>query len=716
METLDTLLDRIRAYLPNANTDTIRRAHDFAAGVHRGVCRRSGEPFIAHPLAVAHIAAELRLDESALVAALLHDCLEDSTLTEADVEREFGPEVAKIVGGLTKLARIQFHSRQQQQAENYRKMIVAMAADLRVLLVKLCDRVHNMRTLDALPPEKQTENAQETKDIFAPLANRLGIQWVKVELEDRAFRYLMPAEYFALEGRFDETHAQREAYAADVVERIRELLADQGLGDFEVKGRPKHLWSIYRKMQVQQVDLDRVYDVIAFRVLVERKVQCYEVLAHIHSAFRPIPTRFKDYIANPKPNGYKSLHTSVYGPGNQPVEVQVRTFEMHTEAENGIAAHWKYKEGRGLSMRDEQRFHWLKRLVEMQRDVTDPNEFLDSVRYDLFEDEVYVFTPVGDVRVFPRGATTIDFAYAVHSKVGERCRGAKVNGQLVPLSYELKNGDTVEILTGTAIRTNKDWLKLAKTPAARHRIQAFVRQEQRQLSMQLGRNLLEREFRRVGKSFQRIIRAGEAESAFKHFKVENVDELCVKVGSQRLAADEVVAHVLGRDAAALPEAPPPLPEPTTSRRGSRAEATVRIDGIDDLMVRFARCCSPLPGEAIVGFVTRGRGITVHAERCGHAASLDRGRFIEVSWDGAARSARPAGVRVRCVDRAGLLAQMTETISKFGVNISGAQVQTHPDRTATCQFSLRVDDQAQLRSLMDTLDALDGVLSVERLRG
>ncbi|MEK7704249.1 MAG: bifunctional (p)ppGpp synthetase/guanosine-3',5'-bis(diphosphate) 3'-pyrophosphohydrolase, partial [Myxococcota bacterium] len=633
----EDIVEAVQLYHPQPKIELIQRAYMYSAKVHAGQVRKSGEPYLIHPLEVAHLLAELRLDEASIVTGLLHDTVEDTLATLDELRGMFGEEVAALVDGVTKLSQIRFDTDEHKQAENFRKMLIAMAKDIRVILVKLADRLHNMRTLEHLAPAKQRRIAQETMDIYAPIANRLGINWVKGELEDLSFRYLQPDDFEDLSRRVSELTAAREAYVAEVVAVLSRELETRGV-PAEVSGRPKYLYSIYRKMEARRVAFEDIYDVIAFRALVDNVGQCYEVLGHVHSLWHPIPGRFKDYIAMPKPNLYQSLHTSVVGPAGERIEIQIRTREMHRVAEEGIAAHWEYKEGVKLGDKSRHEFGWLRQLLEWQRDLDDPTEFLDTVKYDLFTDEVFVFTPRGEVISLTRGATPLDFAYAIHTEVGHHCSGAKVNGRMVPLRYQVKNGDMVEILTNPQQRPSKDWLGLVRTGRAKSKIRSYVRIAERERSRELGREMLERELKRYGVSLARVLKDGRLQQIAEDTRHKSVDSLFVALGYGRSTPTQIVERL-------VPGKAPEVAQPTLlgqifRKVARRSTSGVMVQGLDDVLVRFARCCTPLPGDPIVGFVTRGRGITVHAKSCSRAIATDPARRIEVTWGAKASHARP----------------------------------------------------------------------------
>jgi len=720
MLTSQELIERVQAYQPGADVELIARAYDYAAQAHKGQMRKSGDPYFSHPVSVAGIIIELKLDVASIVAGLLHDVVEDTLATLTDIEREFGQEVAFLVDGVTKLSKINFASKEDRQAENFRKMLVAMARDIRVLLVKLCDRLDNMRTLEHMKAEAQDRIARETMEIYAPLANRLGIARFKSELEDLAFKYIEPEAHADLSQKVLGTKAERDKYIADVSKILAGKLAEQGFAA-DVTGRAKHNYSIWRKMQSQQVEFDQVYDVIAFRVLVESVAECYATLGVIHSQYTPLPGRFKDYVALPKPNMYQSLHTTVIGPGRERIEVQIRTHEMHRVAEQGIAAHWKYKERHsgGLDPKDAARFGWLRQLMEFQKELKDPHEFLESVKVDLFQDEVYVFTPKGDVRVFPRNATPIDFAYAIHSEVGDHCSGARVNGAIVPLRYKLRNGDVVEVMTNPSQQPSKDWLDHVSTSRARSRIRSHLRADQRERSLKLGRELVEKEFHQRGISMARLTKnEAELRKLCEQFNAQTFDELLIGVGYGKHSSKAIIEFLAppqGNDKESLPPA---------SLKESRIESLVRkvtgrdnhgirLNGIDDVLVRYTKCCNPLPGDEIVGFITRGRGITVHRRNCPKALDTDPERRVEISWDARAKINRPVQLRVMTANRPGILATVGQTFHEQGINISEATCRAGDDGRATNTFTFLCSDLAQLKGVIRQLQRIPGVMAVER---
>ncbi len=713
--TIDDLIERVRSYNPTAPVDTLRAAYDFSAEKHHGQRRMSGEPYLTHPLQVAGIIADMRLDVPSIATGLLHDTVEDTLATLPQIEELFGAEISALVDGVTKIGQISFTSREEKQAENFRKMLLAMARDIRVILVKLADRTHNMRTLGHLKPERQIDIAQETLDIYAPLAHRLGIYWIKSELEDNALRFLHPEVYYQLKRSVAKKKAEREKYTKEVLSIISKKLVEAGL-EAEVSGRPKHFFSIYQKMQAQNLLYDQIYDLIAFRVVVDSVGECYEALGIVHASWKPVPGRFKDYIALPKANGYQSLHTTVIGPYGERIEIQIRTREMHRVAEYGIAAHWRYKAPDDGAPDNDQRFAWLRQLLEWQQHLQDPAEFLRSVKEDLFSEEVFVFTPKGDLLNFPLGATVIDFAYRIHSEVGRHTAGARVNGRIVPLKYPLQSGDTVEIITTANQVPSKDWLKLVRTSRAKARIRAYLKSQQSQRSVAVGREILERDLGRHQLDLATLRKDGTLARVLKELSLEDEDALLTDVGYGKLPTQHVLAKI--------------LPETELERRRERSEGAlqrlmrlvsrqtksgVRVSGVEDMLVRFAKCCQPLPGERIAGFITRGRGVTVHAQDCPKVLETDPQRRIDVQWENGKGTPRPVRIEVTCVDRPGLLAAMSKAISSTGINIARAQVHAMGDHKAQNTFELMVGTLDDLNLVMRNLGRVRGVMRVTRVR-
>jgi GTP pyrophosphokinase len=715
---LEQLIGKVQVYNPQADAELIRRAYEYSARMHGEQKRMSGEPYVTHPLNVALIIADFKLDLPSIVTGLLHDVVEDTHASLPEVQGQFGSEVARLVDGVTKVSKITFLSRAEKQAENFRKMIIAMAHDIRVVLIKLADRLHNMRTLDHLPSDRQEEIARETLEIYAPIAHRLGIYWLKSELEDAAFRYLNSAAYFTLKAYVAKTRGEREAYIRSVIDILSRRLADAGV-KAEITGRPKHFFSIQTKMQEEQLNFDEIYDLVAFRIIVGTVRECYEALGVVHANWKPIPGRFKDYIALPKANMYQSLHTTLIGPRGQRMEVQIRTREMHEIAEQGIAAHWSYKEG-GAQLRDTQRFAWLRRLIEWQQNLKDPQEFLSTVKEDLFPEEVFVFTPKGDLLDFPQGATVIDFAYRIHSQVGQHLAGARVNGRMVPLRYQLKSGDTVEVITAERQTPGKDWANYAVTARAKSRIRQWLRQQQSERSREMGIALLERELAPLGLTVTQLKSKSRFEPALKEFSQRDTDSLMAAVGYGIVTPAQLLAKILTAEELKLyraERAPAPAQgeKQRVSRDGAGSGNAVIVSGIGDMLVRFARCCNPLPGEAITGFITRGHGVTVHLAGCPIALATDPQRRVPVAWKAGEETLRPIELEVLCVDQPGLLAAMTKAIASAGVNISTAEVKTMgQDGRALSHFELKVSSATQLNNLMHTIAGIDGVMRVSRL--
>ena len=725
LKTLEELEKKVLSYHPTADLKVIGKAFHFSESAHDGQIRRSGEPYISHPLSVAGILADLRLDLDSIVTGLLHDTVEDTHASIEDIKREFGDTVGHLVDGVTKISKMNFKTSNERQGENIRKMIVAMGKDVRVILVKLADRLHNMRTLHHMPYEKQARIAQETLEIYCPLAGRMGISSLKIELEDLSFRYLRPDMFYQLVQKVESKEKDQKHYIDEVISEIKSELQKNDFKDIDVQGRSKHLWSIYRKMATRNIDYEQVYDVLAFRVLVDSISQCYEVLGLVHSLWKPIPGRFKDFIAMPKANHYQSLHTTVFGPGGERIEIQIRTKDMHLVAERGIAAHWRYKERGKVSEDTSKQFEWLKDLVTLHQQTGNSDEFLDTVKTDLFESEIYVFTPKGDVREFPDGATPIDFAYSVHTDVGNKCVGARINGKMVPLKYRLQNGDTIEIVTAKTQTPSKDWLKFCVTNRAKSKIRAFVKEEQQKRSLVLGKELVEREFRKFGAAAVRYLKGEDYDKLLKDYGIHDGDELFIRVGYGKIEPRTIVER-LGPDLLHQPkEAPAAKEDPSFMQKVLKAAqqkikksgSLITVSGMDDVLVHYAKCCHPIPGDSIVGFITRGRGITVHRSDCRKAFEFDQIRRVDVEWTSkTATDGQERVVRVQVVsqDMPGLLKSMSEAFASQGININNASVRVTKDKKAICIFDASVKNTTQLTQVIHELQKIKGVIGVARV--
>jgi guanosine-3',5'-bis(diphosphate) 3'-pyrophosphohydrolase len=709
---LQDIEDEVLKHHPGADTSLIRKAYVFSAKAHEGQVRKSGGPYLSHPLEVAYLLAQMGLGPVTVSCGLLHDTVEDTSATLDDLDEYFGEEVTDIINGVTKIGQLVFGDKVTQRAEYLRKMVLAMAHDIRVILVKLADRVHNMRTLGYMPPESQKRIARETMDIYAPLAGRLGMFRLKAELEDLAFFYLEPEAYQQIQEGLVRKKGEREQYIQEVCQLLRDKLAEHGLHG-EVSGRFKHIYSIYRKLQLQQLSLEELHDILAFRIILNTVTECYEALGVVNNLFRPVPGRLKDYIGMPKTNFYQSIHTTVIGPYGERMEVQIRTHEMHQIAEEGIAAHWSYKEKRPFKEKDAQRFAWLRQLVDLQKDLTTPEELLEGMRLELFPEEVYVFTPRGEVKELPRGATPVDFAYAIHTEVGNTCTGAKVNGRMVPLRHELQNGDTVEIITSPHQRPNRDWLQFVKTTKARNKIRQFLKAAEKEQSIALGKELLERELRKSGASLQKLIKDGEEiKKVCQDLSFLRVDDLLEAIGHGKLSPGQVAGRLLKLLFPAEEEAPAPEVEV----RPAKEAGPIRIKGLQDLLTRLASCCQPIPGDAIVGYITRGKGVTIHRSDCPYLARTESFRQIPAEWDGNQAHYYPANIQVVTVDKPGLLADITSALKAAEVNVTKASVTTTPDHRGIANFTIQVADQQHLERVFAAIKRLKEVISVRRLTG
>ncbi|HEY5517050.1 MAG TPA: bifunctional (p)ppGpp synthetase/guanosine-3',5'-bis(diphosphate) 3'-pyrophosphohydrolase [Coriobacteriia bacterium] len=721
--TYEQLEKKVAEFNPSADLRVLRRAYEFASASHEGQMRNSGEPFISHPLNVCGILADMHLDEPTLVAGLLHDTVEDSSATVAQVKAEFGEEVAALVDGVTKLGKIKFDSRDEAQSQNLRKMLIAMAKDIRVILIKLADRLHNMRTIEFLPADRAKVKAIETMEIYAPLAHRLGISQVKWELEDLAFKVLEPAKYQQIQRLVSDSRTAREAYLKQVIDDLATELEAIGV-KAEISGRPKHFYSIYQKMSQKGKDFNEIYDLIALRIIVDSVKDCYGALGTVHSMWKPLPGRFKDYVAMPKFNMYQSLHTTVIGPAGRPLELQIRTEEMHRTAEYGIAAHWRYKDGgRGDETFDE-RLAWLRQMLEWQTELKDPREFMEALKIDLFEDEVFVFTPKGDVVSLRKGSTPIDFAYQIHTEIGHHTVGAKINGSIVPLGYELQMGDRLEIMTNkNSAGPSRDWLNIVRTSSARSKIRSFFSKVSRTDDLAHGKDELQKILRKQGLSIGSSAGVRALTAVAKELNFVESDDLLAHIGSGKVSAKLVVGKLIkllaGAEPAPEPEKPDftlamPMQAPRSKRK--KSGTGVRVKGIDDLLVRLARCCNPVPGDKLVGFVTRGRGVSVHRADCPNARDLLNSpeRIIDVEWDSDASTVYNAEIHIEARDRTGLLRDVTLALAEGGVNVLSASIATDKQGIASMRFLFELGNMEQLAAVLTRVRGLDGVFSADRM--
>jgi GTP pyrophosphokinase len=718
----EDLLEKVRAYSPDADVELLRRAYVFTAFEHKGQVRHSGEPYLIHPLAVADFLVDMKLDVVAIAAGLLHDVVED-TLTTIDRIRElFGPEVAHVVEGVTKISAIRFSSSEERQAENFRKMLLAMVDDIRVILVKLADRLHNMRTLNHLPEERRLLVAQETRDIYAPIANRLGMSKVKNELEELSFRYLEPRVYETLRAQVDARRRATEGLIEQLKNTIATKLRDASVPVVEIDGRIKRLWSIHQKLRAQRIELDQVYDFIALRIVTTSVKDCYAALGIIHQTWSPVPGRIKDFIAMPRPNGYQSLHTSVISDRGTPFELQIRTMEMHRMAEEGIAAHWKYKEGRIGDHKDERYFQWMRQLLEYQQEVRDPQEFIQNLKVDLYPEEVYTFTPKGQVKAFPRGATPIDFAYAIHTDVGHQCVGARVNGKMVPLRAHLRNGDIVEIVTSPGHKPSRDWLNFVVTSHARYKIKHLIRLEERARAVDLGRKVFEKEARKYDVSPKGIQETDAFIKAQSDAGARTPEDLYALIGYGTLSAKQLLGRLVPADR--LREKPPEGAVTAAVRRAfGGGEEKIKVSGADDVLVFRARCCNPIRGEKIVGYITRGKGVSVHSATCPNVLNLlyDPERRVAVEWDKSAGDSPAVSYTVKLTmeveDRKGLLAAVSAKIADINTNIKGMEARTGgDDQRARIDVTVEISDLKHLEKVIKSLKGVNGVLDVSRSGG
>ena len=717
----EALKEKVLKTNPNFNIERLEKAYQLALSAHEGQCRNSGEPYITHPLAVAHILADLELDCDSLVGALLHDVVEDTSYSLADIREQFGDSVALIVDGVTKLGKIQYTSKEEQQIENLRKMFLAMAKDVRVIVIKLADRLHNMRTLKAKSEDKQREKARETLEVYAALAHRLGMSKIKWELEDLSLRYLDPIAYKEIADSISLKRQEREEYINDIMHTLEEKLSELGI-HAHVMGRAKHFYSIYRKMFTQNKSIDEIYDLFAVRVIVDSVKDCYAVLGMVHELYYPIPGRFKDYIAMPKPNMYQSLHTTVIGPNGTPFEIQIRTWEMHRVAEHGIAAHWKYKEGRSGETDMDSKLEWIRQILEIQQNVVDSDDFMRTLKIDLFADEVFVFTPKGDVINLPAGSTPIDFAFMIHSAVGCKMAGVKVNGKISTLDYVLQNGDIVDIMTSSAVHgPSRDWLKLCKTSQARTKINQWFKKERREENIVRGKEMIEKELRRINMTHAQLFRPEWMEPICKKYSFASMDDLYAAVGYGALTVNKIVGRLREQYRIAMKNASPELLAEAAAAPVKRTAASngIVVEGIDNCLVRLSRCCNPVPGDEIVGYITRGRGVSVHRADCPNIAaetgSSGTDRLITVHWqdDVALQNSYNAEVVISAYDRKGLLAEITKTISDLKILINAIHSKTTKEQVAIIHITIEITSKQQFATVMKKLSGLQGVFEVKR---
>ncbi len=717
---IDELVSQVLSFHPEADDGFIRRAYAFSAKAHEGQTRRSGEPYLQHPLAVAGILSFLKLDVPAIVAGLLHDTLEDTLATEAELEKEFGPDVLRLVKGVTKIGQIPFKSYEEKQAENFRKMVLSMADDIRVVFIKLADRLHNMRTLAHMSESKQSQIAQETLEIYAPLANRLGMSWIKQELEDLCFQYVNPDAYRMLKLRVAKRDEERQDYLQALVSAAQEALESEGLSG-SVQGRPKHLYGIYQKMERQGISFEEVYDLTAIRIITTTKMNCYAILGLVHSRWPPVPGRFKDYVATPRANLYQSLHTTVIGPQGEHVEFQIRTEEMHRLGEYGVAAHWRYKEPGPVAGRDERVFSWLRQFVEWHRDLSDNRQFMDSVKLDLFHldlfhDVVFAFTPAGEVKELPVGSTPVDFAYAIHTEIGDHCLGAKVNGKIASLRHRLNSGDTVEILTSPTQVPNKSWVKFVQTSRARAKIKHWLKIEEQKRGLELGQRLLERELRRHHFPLAETLESEKFLQLCQEKGYESIEELIRMIGYGRISASQIIGLLSDSPDETKGEAS--LDKTPEAQKTGHHVKSVKVKGTGDAMMQLSKCCNPVPGDKIMGYITRGRGLTIHAQGCPNLEALDydTDRFVDVEWDQVQQGTYSVKVTVLTMDQTGVLAQVSSAISGSQANISRAEITTREDRKAVLDFVIEISNTLHLERTLREIEGIDGVITARRVKG
>lgn len=730
---LQEILDKIKKYAPNADTTPVIKAYKLAKAAHEGVFRKSGEPYIIHPIAVANILADLELDMEVIAAGLLHDVVEDTPYTYEDITELFGKDIADLVDGVTKLGKIKYQTKEESQAENLRKMFLAMAKDIRVILIKLADRLHNMRTLKYMPEEKAKYKAKETLEIYGGIAHRIGISKIKWELEDLALKYIDPEGYRELADKITMKRGQRQEFIDKIVQLLQDKFNEVDI-DCEVSGRPKHFYSIYKKMKKKNKTFEEIYDLTAVRIIVNTVKDCYAVLGMVHTMWIPMPGRFKDYIAMPKPNLYQSLHTTVIGPGGEPVEIQIRTHEMHEIAENGIAAHWKYKEGitGNHDTKMEQKLKWLRQMMEWEKDVQDPHEFLDALKDDVFNSQVYVFTPRGDVMELPAGSTPIDFAYRVHTNVGNKCTGAKINGKIVPINYKLQNGEIVEVITSSnSSGPSRDWLAIVQTPTARNRIRQWFKKERREENVERGTDILEKEFKRYNIPYKNASIQKFLTQVAKKFNQPSLEDLIATIGYGGIATSQVMPKVRDfytkevnrqekekRIQEKEEKIKKNFDEQEYAKKRKKKDNGITVKGLDNILVRFAKCCNPLPGDDIVGYITKGRGVAIHRKDCANIKLEDeflQSRIVEVEWNNPEKSKFEGEIKIIAIDRVGLLNDVIHIVSMEKLSISGINCRILKDDTANISLLVEVNDISELKQLMKKIKSIPGVDEVSRMR-
>ncbi len=718
---LEKLLNKINEYNPNADLDLIEKAYYFAEEAHSSQLRNSGEPFFIHPYNVALILCDLNMDSSTIIAGLLHDVIEDTDITYEDVVKEFNAEIAHLVDGVTKLKNLPYKTKKENQAENLRKMVLAMSKDIRVIIVKLADRLHNMRTLEYMSDAKKKEKALETLEIYAPLAHRLGISKIKWELEDLSLRYLNPEEYYDLVEKVAKKRAEREEDIENISQLLGRNLREENI-NYDISGRPKSFYSIYKKMKQQDKTFDQIFDLTAIRILVDEIRECYEALGIVHNLWKPIPGRFKDYIAMPKPNMYQSIHTTVIGEKGEIFEVQIRTWDMHRTAEYGIAAHWRYKEGGASSNQEklDDKLSWLRELMEWQGDLKDPKDFMETLKVDFFTDEVYVFTPRGDVINLPDGSTPIDFAYRVHTEVGNKCVGAKVNGRMVPIDYKLKNGNIVEVITSSNSGPSRDWINIVKSQQARSKIRQWFKVRDKDENMIKGKEILEREVRKLNYPVAEFMDEKKLEAISRRMGLSTLEDMYASVGFGSTNTNQIIPKLREdyekkhkqTDEEILEKTKRKAPE---RKRKSKPSQGINIKGVDNIKVRFSRCCNPVPGDDIIGYITRGRGVSIHRSDCPNMIDAEeKERFIDVEWDSYEEAAYPAEIQIEAADRAGLLAEITNRMAETDITLLSLNARTNKDNIVIINMTLEIKDTKELERFIKDMKNMESVIDVYRV--